>query len=77
MGDGGQGSMHMCLSLKDAATVISLGWGEPHVLAGTDMGGMKLSRGLLLVYAPRTNEEIDTVLQILKASLAFAKSIGL
>ena len=41
------------------------------------MGGMKLSRGLLLVYAPRTNEEIDTVLQILKASLAFAKSIGL
>ena len=71
---GGQGSMHMCLSLKDAATVIKSGWGEPHILAGKDMGGMKLARGLLLVYAPRTFEEVDTVLKILRASLSFAKS---
>jgi len=71
---GGQGSMHMCLSLKDAATVIRSGWGEPHILAGADMGGMKLARGLVLVYAPRTLEEVDTVLKILSASLSFAKS---
>ena len=74
---GGQGSMHMCLSLKDAAAVISAGWGEPHILAGTEMGGMKLARGLVLVYAPRTLEEVETVLKILSASLAFAKSNGL
>ena len=71
---GGQGSMHMCLSLKDAATVVSSGWGEPHILAGTDMGGMMLARGLVLVYAPRTPEEVDVVLNILQASLAFATS---
>ena len=66
--------MHMCLSLKDAATVVSSGWGEPHILAGTDMGGMMLARGLVLVYAPRTPEEVDVVLNILQASLAFATS---
>ena len=71
---GGQGSMHMCLSLKDAVAVLRSGWGEPHVLAGRDMGGMKLARGLILVYAPRTFEEVDIVLKILSASLSFAKS---
>ena len=68
--------MHMCLSLKDAATIVSSGWGEPHILAGTDMGGMTLARGLVLVYAPRSPEEVEIVLKILKASLAFAKSEG-
>ena len=28
---GGQGSMHVCLSLKDAANVIDTRWGERHL----------------------------------------------
>ena len=74
---GGQGSLHLCLSLKDAAEVVRTGWGEPHLLAGKEMGGgQRLARGVLLVYAPRTMGEVHTVLQILKASLDFADSMS-
>ena len=72
---GGQGSMHMCLSLRDAAAVLDAGWGELHLLAGRTMGpGAKVPRGLVLVYAPRTAEEVSTVVRILGASHAFARS---
>ena len=72
---GGQGSMHMCLSLRDAAAVLDAGWGELHLLAGKAMGpGAKVPRGLVLVYAPRTAEEVSTVVRILGASHAFARS---
>ena len=72
---GGQGSMHMCISLRDAAAVLDAGWGELHLLAGRAMGpGAKVPRGLVLVYAPRTAEEVSTVVRILGASHAFARS---
>ena len=72
---GGQGSMHMCLSLRDAAAVLDTGWGELHLLAGKTMGpSAKVPRGLVLVYAPRTAEEVSTVVRILGASHAFARS---
>jgi len=72
---GGQGSMHMCLSLRDAAAVLDAGWGELHLLAGKTMGpGARVPRGLVLVYAPRTAEEVSTVVRILGASHAFARS---
>jgi hypothetical protein len=68
---GGQGSMHLCLTLQDAALVLEKGWGERHVLAGGD--GAKVPRGLVLVYAPRTHDEIAVSLQILKAAWWFAQ----
>ena len=72
---GGQGSMHMCLSLRDAAAVLDAGWGELHLLAGKTMGpGARVPRGLVLIYAPRTAEEVSTVVRILGASHAFARS---
>ena len=72
---GGQGSMHLCLTLKDAAAVLDAGWGELHLLAGKTMGpGAKVPRGLVLVYAPRTAGEVSTVVRILGASHAFARS---
>ena len=72
---GGQGSMHMCLSLRDAAAVLDAGWGELHLLAGKTMGpGARVPRGLVLVYAPRKAEEVSTVVRILGASHAFARS---
>ena len=72
---GGQGSMHLCLTLRDAAAVLDAGWGELHLLAGKTMGpGARVPRGLVLVYAPRTAEEVSTVVRILGASHAFARS---
>ena len=74
---GGQGSMHLCLTLKDAASVAASGWGEAHLLAGMEMGGgMRVARGTMLVYAPRSMDEVKTVLLILQASLDFASSMS-
>ena len=77
---GGQGSMHLCLTLRDAAAVLDAGWGELHLLAGRQMGpgpGMSVPRGLVLVYAPRDASEIAVVVDILAASHAFSKSGGM
>jgi hypothetical protein len=72
---GGQGSMHMCLTLRDAAAVLDAGWGELHLLAGQRMGpGASVPRGLVLVYAPRDEAEVALVIDILAASHAFSKS---
>ena len=72
---GGQGSMHMCLTLKDAALVLERGWGERHLLAGNSAGvGFNVPSGLVLVYAPRTMEEVDICIKILDASKSFAKN---
>lgn len=70
--------MHICLSLKDAAAVLDSGWGERHLLAGQAIKkwapAVSVPRGLVLVYAPRTELEVETVLSILAASFSFAKS---
>jgi hypothetical protein len=72
---GGQGSMHICLTLKDAASVLEKKWGERHLLAGqSPRPGFTVPQGLLLVYAPRTLEELEVSLTILQAGFAFAKS---
>ena len=72
---GGQGSMHVCLTLRDAAAVLDAGWGELHLLAGQSMGpGARVPRGLVLIYAPRDEEEVAVVTDILAASHAFSKS---
>ena len=72
---GGQGSMHICLTLKDAAMVLEKGWGERHLLAGqSPRPGFTVPQGLLLVYAPRTHEELEVSLTSLQAAFAFAQS---
>ena len=72
---GGQGSMHLCLTLRDAAAALDAGWGELHLLAGQQMGpGMSAPRGLVLIYAPRDASEIAVVVDILAASHAFSMS---
>ncbi|KAI0436389.1 hypothetical protein F4803DRAFT_542424 [Xylaria telfairii] len=43
-----EGSMHVCLSLVDAAEVVRCGWGERH-----KMSGVMLPWGYVMVYAPR------------------------
>ena len=58
------GSMHLTLHPADAALVLANGWGEMHPLAGR---GPWVPRGFVMVYAPRTKEEIKVVMDIVRA----------
>jgi hypothetical protein len=64
------GSFHMILSEGDCARVLEAGWGELHPLA--ELG--KITPTALLVYAPRDDEEIETVLAIAQAAFAYAST---
>ena len=64
------GSLHLVLSDADVDTVIKKNWAERHPILW--MGG-GFPQGLVLVYAPRTAEEIETVIGILTASYRFAR----
>ncbi|KAL9117466.1 MAG: hypothetical protein Q9187_005996 [Circinaria calcarea] len=57
-------SMHLTLHPSDAALVISHGWGERHPLAGR---GPWVPKGFVMVYAPRGRDEIDVLMEIVKA----------
>ena len=57
-------SMHMTLHPADAAVVINRGWGERHPLAGR---GSWVPRGFVMVYAPRSHDEIDVLMEIVRA----------
>lgn len=63
------GSAHVGLSEADAATAIKAGWAERHLLAGKN----GLVAGLVMIYAPRNDEEINVVLEILQAAYKFAR----
>ncbi|MCJ1281638.1 hypothetical protein MMC26_000959 [Xylographa opegraphella] len=60
-----EASMHLTLHPSDAALVISRGWGERHPLAGR---GPWVPKGFMMVYAPRTMEELDVLRCIIRAS---------
>lgn len=60
--------MHLTLHPIDSALVIASGWGERHPLAGCYFGGKRLlPAGFTMVYAPREENDVETVLQIVKA----------
>jgi hypothetical protein len=63
------GSFHLVMVAADEEEVISKGWGLPH---------MWKDRGVneILVYAPRTVEEIEILKPIIEASYRFATSSG-
>ncbi|TNE88398.1 MAG: phospholipase [Deltaproteobacteria bacterium] len=62
------GSFHMSLPEAQCRTVIEQGWGEwhPYVRSG------RLPPTVVMVYAPRDDEEIDVILTIAKASYAYS-----
>ncbi len=62
------GSMHMILSPTDASLVLKKGWGETHGLAGKALG---LPASYMLIYAPRDEEDLKVISQILDASLNY------
>jgi hypothetical protein len=61
------GSLHVVLARADAAQAIDKGWGQLHPLAGRTAG---LPATYVLVYSPRTPDEVAVVEQILDAAAA-------
>jgi hypothetical protein len=55
--------------------VIESGWGQRHPLDGVRVAklvlGFTLPKEYILVYAPRTEEEIGLVMEVVKASVGF------
>lgn len=62
----GEYSLHLTLSPTDCKEVITKRWGERMTLAGTLM-----PQEYLIVYTPRTKEEVAVVKDIVAASIAF------
>ncbi|MEL0625411.1 hypothetical protein V6245_00485 [Salinibacterium amurskyense] len=57
-------SLHLCLPAERGRELAALGWGEPHQYEdfGTEF----------LIYGPRSIDEVDAVVSIIKESLVFA-----
>jgi phospholipase/carboxylesterase len=64
---GYDGSLHLALPPALAADAIVKGWAVAHPLAG-----VRLARGMVMVYGPRDAAELETVVGIVEASHAFA-----
>ena len=62
------GSLHMMLPEDAVPKIIELGWAEPHPMATAGM----IPQTAVMVFAPRDNLEIDTVLDLLRMSYDFA-----
>ena len=65
----GGGSLHLRLPEDQALEVVDTGWGEWHPFAVD--GTMP---GLVMVYAPRSDEDLEVVKTIIEASVAYAVS---
>jgi len=62
----GDYSMHMCLTPVDCKEVITKKWGERMSLAGSFV-----PHEYLMIYSPRTKEELEVVKNILNAAIIF------
>jgi len=63
------GSLHMTLHPADAKLVLESGWGERHPLARGGWFERFVPGGFIMVYAPRTSEEVATILRIVEAAV--------
>jgi len=66
----GDYSLHMSLSPADCKEVISKKWGERMTLAGT-----LVPHEYLMVYTPRTKEEVEVVKTIVSAAIEFMAGV--
>ncbi|MEM7171959.1 MAG: hypothetical protein AAF530_17455 [Pseudomonadota bacterium] len=62
------GSMHVKLTAEDAKNVIAAGWGEDHFLVTIG----RYPPGLIMVFSPRDDAELDLVKKIVATSYEFA-----
>lgn len=63
------GSLHLALPARLAADLVVRGWGQPHPWAGT-----RLAPGFVMVFGPRTADELATAVGIVTAAHAIATS---
>jgi phospholipase/carboxylesterase len=61
------GSLHLALPPALAADAVAKGWAVAHPLAG-----VRLSRGMVMVYGPRNDVELRIVAGVVEASHAYA-----
>lgn len=76
---GSEGSAHVFLSAADAKAVLDAGWGERHPLSGRLPGSGKtgIPDTYVMIYAPRSEEEVTVHEKIARASAGFAKVGGI
>lgn len=65
------GSMHLTLHPADVKIVLNARWGERHPLARGGAFEMFVPETFVMVYAPRTEQDIDVMMQIIRASIAY------
>jgi hypothetical protein len=67
------GSMHFSLSPRDATEIVAKGWGELHGLAGQVYApGKRLPATYMMVYSPRSEDEVAVMRRILEAAIRFS-----
>ena len=69
------GSLHLSLHPADGRTLMENGWGERHPLAKGGWFRRFVPKEFMLVYAPRTEEEVDTVIKVVAASVWWVSGI--
>lgn len=62
------GSMHLMLPFEDVEAVKAAGWGEDHYLVTQG----HFPPGLVMIFSPRNQDELDTIKQIVARSYEFA-----
>jgi|HubBroStandDraft_6_1064221.scaffolds.fasta_scaffold396842_1 hypothetical protein len=65
-----EGTIHMVLPAPFRNQVVNLGWAEPHPLAGG-----ACPETLVVVYAPRNRDELDTVWTLIHTAYDFAQGL--
>lgn len=63
------GSLHMVLPPHIVRQVVERGWGEQHPVAQMGL----IPPTTMMIYGPRTPQEVDVVLLLLKASWSYAR----
>ncbi|KEQ99336.1 hypothetical protein AUEXF2481DRAFT_35239 [Aureobasidium subglaciale EXF-2481] len=62
------GSMHLTLHPADAKVMLEAGWGERHPLARGGWLERFVPGGFVMIYAPRDDDELDVVLEIVRVA---------
>ena len=70
---GTEGSMHMVLHPADAQAVFDAGWGQKHPLARGGYFERFVPVGFTMTYTPRNDQEIETVLRLVRAAAWFVE----
>lgn len=69
--------MHLTMHPADAALVLSQAWGERHPLSSGGWLERFVPPGFVMVYAPRSEEEVEIVMGIIKAAIWWVGNVDI